>query len=711
MLASMSWQLKARLALGLLTMVLLLTNVIAHPWLRLGGTLVVYVIVAYPVCLAAFSNLIKRHRLSEQFLMMVATFGALGLQDYPEALAVMVFYLIGDAFEDYAAQRSHREIESLVKLRPTQVRVVNDDGTVTIMKPRKVKIGTRIRVLAGEAVALDGTLVEGSAALDMSALTGESEPVLFTAGQEISSGGINMGKVIDLVVTKDHKNSSITRLLNLIEDASANKSRPEALITRFAVYYTPIVVGCAVCLALVPLFFPQEDVANWLTRALIFLVVSCPCALVLSVPLSFFGGLGALSKIGVLVKGSVFIETLGKLKAMAFDKTGTLTKGHFSVIEETLFLAPQASQSADAVSTATDAASTTANTAANATNASAAEPKAIVLMQRGQLKEEAEAYAAARRDLLGKLAALEAQTTHPVGTAIVNYCASQGIDVNKSAEAATTVSDKAAAVDAAAAASSEWQVTAVQELTGYGLTGVINGHEVQVGQGRLLTEKLGIALPARTDVVGTEVYVVEDGKLLGRVVLADDVKESAPAMLSELSAAGIKSYMITGDKERVAADLAARCHLDAYYAEQLPQDKLDTLSKLKQEHGVIGYVGDGINDAPTLATADVGIAMGQFGSAAAVEAADVVVMTDDLTKIPRAIDLAQRTFALAKQNMVLVIAVKVLILILGALGIANIWLAIFGDVGLCVIAVLNAMRPLLWVKSPAVSATAVAAVA
>lgn len=685
MLASMSWQLKVRLALGLLTMILLLSNVIEQPWLRLSLTLVVYALVAYPVCWAAFRNLIKRHRLSEQFLMMVATLGALGLQDYPEALAVMVFYLIGDAFEDYAAQRSHREIESLVKLRPTQVRVVNDDGTVIIDKPRNVKIGTRIRVLAGEAVALDGILVEGSAALDMSALTGESEPVLFTAGQEISSGVINMGKVIDLVVTQDHKNSSITRLLNLIEDAAANKSRPEALITRFAVYYTPIVVSCAVCLALVPLFFPQEDVGNWLTRALIFLVVSCPCALVLSVPLSFFGGLGALSKIGVLVKGSVFIETLGKLKAVAFDKTGTLTKGRFSVIEETLFGNVQSGQSVD-----------------SRTNVSA-EAIATVLMQRGQLKPEAKFYADARCDFLGKLAALESQTTHPVGTAIVNYCAKQGIGLANSAE---TKADSSVAN----ALNSEWQVTDVQELTGYGLTGMINGRKVQVGQGRLLTEKLRMKLPSHTDLVGTEVYVVEDGKLLGRVVLADDVKDSASAMLSELSSAGIKSYMITGDKEHVSADLATRCHFDAYYAEQLPQDKLDTLGKLKKEHGVIGYVGDGINDAPTLAAADVGIAMGQFGSAAAVEAADVVVMTDDLTKIPRAIDIAQRTFALAKQNMILVIAVKALILILGALGIANIWLAIFGDVGLCVLAVLNAMRPLTWVKSQSVSTALPAAV-
>lgn len=637
MLASMSWQLKARLAVGLITMVLLLTHVIADPVARLVVTLAVYVLVAYPVLISACKDLFIRHRMSEQFLMAVATFGALGLQDYPEALAVMVFYLIGDAFEEYASQRSHNEIASLVKLKPSKVRVINPDGTETIKKPRQVKIGDRIRVLAGESVGLDGTLVEGSASIDMSALNGESEPALFTAGQEIPSGVINMGSVIELIVTKDSKNSSITRLLNLIEDAAANKSRPEALITRFAVYYTPIVVGCAVLLALVPLVLPNEDFANWITRALVFLVVSCPCALVLSVPLSFFGGLGAISKTGVMVKGSVHIESLSKLKAMAFDKTGTITKGRFSVIEETLFNQPDANVAA--VPVAKDAVTS----------------------------EQ-------RLDLLGKLAALEAKTTHPIGVAIVNYCTEQCVPT--------------------------LEATEVTEITGYGIEGQINGHHVMVGKGRLLTEKLGMELPAATsDLVGTEVYVVEDHKLLGRVLLADEIKDTARSMFDELQRLGIKTYMITGDKERVAADIASRCNISAYYAEQLPSDKLSTLQKIKSNNGVTGYVGDGINDAPTLAASDVGVAMGQFGSASAVEAADVVVMNDDLTKIPTAIELAKRTFDLAKQNMILVIGVKVLILALGALGYANIWLAILGDVGLCVIAVLNAMRPLYWVKT------------
>ena len=306
MLKTMSWQLKLRLLAGLITILLLLADVITSQVFIVVLSYAVYLAVAYPILKAAFRDIAIRHRMSEQFLMTIATFGALGLQDYAEALAVMVFYLVGKAFEDYAAMRSHNEIASLVKLKPNKVRVIDEDGSECIVKPRQVKIGMKIRVLAGESVALDGTLIQDSASIDMSALNGESEPALFTKGQEVPSGVINMGSVIELIVTRDSKNSSITRLINLIEDAAANKSRPEELITRFSGYYTPIVVACAVLLALVPLVVPNEDFSNWFTRALVFLVISCPCALVLSVPLSFFGGLGAISKTGVMVKGNLY---------------------------------------------------------------------------------------------------------------------------------------------------------------------------------------------------------------------------------------------------------------------------------------------------------------------------------------------------------------------------------------------------------------------
>ncbi len=635
MLASMSLHLKLRLGAGLVTMLLLLSGAISDIFAQIVLTGVVYLWVSYPVLKSAWRDLVVRHRMSEQFLMTVATFGALGLQDFAEALAVMVFYLVGDAFEDYAAQRSHNEIASLVKLKPSKVRLLHDDGSEELVAPRKVKIGQRIRVLAGEVVALDGALVGASASVDMSALTGESEPALFTMGQEVPSGVINMGQVIELTVTRDNKSSSITRLINLIEDAAANKSRPEALITRFAVYYTPIVVGAAVLLTLVGLL-PGQDFSDWLTRALVFLVVSCPCALVLSVPLSFFGGLGAISKTGVMVKGSIHIEALSKLKAIALDKTGTITQGKFAVSKIECFVPERYS-----------------------------EP-----------------------ELLSALYALERLTTHPIGMAIVKYCEEQGLALP--------------------------EATDVQEITGFGLQGKVDGKQVAVGKERLITDKLGLKLPQQatgsalsgTKVVGTELYVVIDGELVGRVTIADSVKDSALPFFDAMHDLGIKTYMITGDKKEVAASIAQQCHISAFYAEQLPEDKLDTFKSIKSKDGVVAYVGDGINDAPTLAASDVGIAMGQFGSAAAVEAADVVVMNDDLTKIPTTIKLAQQTYHLAQQNMVFVIAVKALILLFGALGYANIWLAILGDVGLCVLAVLNAMRPLSWVKTKSLAETA-----
>ncbi|HIV55445.1 MAG TPA: heavy metal translocating P-type ATPase [Candidatus Anaerobiospirillum stercoravium] len=635
MLAAMSLHLKLRLGAGLVTMLLLLSGAISDIFAQIVLTGVVYLWVSYPVLKSAWRDLVVRHRMSEQFLMTVATFGALGLQDFAEALAVMVFYLVGDAFEDYAAQRSHNEIASLVKLKPSKVRLLHDDGSEELVAPRKVKLGQRIRVLAGEVVALDGALVGPSASVDMSALTGESEPALFTMGQEVPSGVINMGQVIELTVTRDNKSSSITRLINLIEDAAANKSRPEALITRFAVYYTPIVVGAAVLLTLVGLL-PGQDFSDWLTRALVFLVVSCPCALVLSVPLSFFGGLGAISKTGVMVKGSIHIEALSKLKAIALDKTGTITQGKFAVSKIECFVPERYS-----------------------------EP-----------------------ELLSALYALERLTTHPIGMAIVKYCEEQGLALP--------------------------EATDVQEITGFGLQGKVDGKQVAVGKERLITDKLGLKLPQQatgsalsgTKVVGTELYVVIDGELVGRVTLADSVKDSALPFFDAMHDLGIKTYMITGDKKEVAASIAQQCHISAFYAEQLPEDKLDTFKSIKSKDGVVAYVGDGINDAPTLAASDVGIAMGQFGSAAAVEAADVVVMNDDLTKIPTTIKLAQQTYHLAQQNMVFVIAVKALILLLGALGYANIWMAILGDVGLCVLAVLNAMRPLSWVKTKSLAETA-----
>ncbi|WP_277296607.1 heavy metal translocating P-type ATPase [Succinatimonas hippei] len=619
MLQSIDLKTKLRLSFALIVMLMLLLKLDINSYLKLALFALAYVAVAYETVIAAFKTLFKRFRMSEQFLMSVATFGAIALGDYAEALAVLIFYEIGELFEEYASGRSHKEITSLIALKPQIVRVIDKDGNELKVKPRKVKVGQTIRVLAGEAVALDGTLKNDSAAVDMSALTGESEPFLYKKGEEIPSGGINMGSVIELTVTKDNSNSSITRLIELIEDAAANKSKPEALISRFAVYYTPLVVTCAIILALVPLFVAGESFSDWIERALVFLVVSCPCALVLSVPLSFFGGLGAISKIGVMVKGSIHIETLSKLTVLALDKTGTITQGKFK--------------------------------------------PADFIVDDGSSKSE----------LLSCVYALESATTHPIGTAIVNYCKINGVELKKA--------------------------EAIHEVSGYGIEGIIDGKKVAVGS-REFIEKI----TSRTDldqskVIGTEVLAAVDGRFIGGIVLNDEPKAGALEFFGSLKSLGITSCMITGDKESVAANIAKRLGIEKYYAKMLPEDKLKAVKDLKTKStAVVGFVGDGINDAPVLAASDVGIAMGQFGSASAVEASDVVVMNDDLRKIPQAISLARRTYKLAMQNIVFVIACKLLILVLGAMGIAGIWVAIFGDVGLCVLAVLNAMRALTWVK-------------
>ena len=619
MLQSIDLKTKLRLSFALIVMLMLLLKLDINSYLKLALFALAYVAVAYETVIAAFKTLFKRFRMSEQFLMSVATFGAIALGDYAEALAVLIFYEIGEIFEEYASGRSHKEITSLIALKPQIVRVIDKDGNELKVKPRKVKVGQTIRVLAGEAVALDGTLKNDSAAVDMSALTGESEPFLYKKGEEIPSGGINMGSVIELTVTKDNSNSSITRLIELIEDAAANKSKPEALISRFAVYYTPLVVTCAIILALVPLFVAGESFSDWIERALVFLVVSCPCALVLSVPLSFFGGLGAISKIGVMVKGSIHIETLSKLTVLALDKTGTITQGKFK--------------------------------------------PADFIVDDGSSKSE----------LLSCVYALESATTHPIGTAIVNYCKINGVELKKA--------------------------EAIHEVSGYGIEGIIDGKKVAVGS-REFIEKI----TSRTDldqsnIIGTEVLAAVDGRFIGGIVLNDEPKAGALEFFGSLKSLGITSCMITGDKESVAANIAKRLGIEKYYAKMLPEDKLKAVKDLKTKStAVVGFVGDGINDAPVLAASDVGIAMGQFGSASAVEASDVVVMNDDLRKIPQAISLARRTYKLAMQNIVFVIACKLLILVLGAMGIAGIWVAIFGDVGLCVLAVLNAMRALTWVK-------------
>ncbi len=616
MLDSIDRNTKISLLYAMIVMTILLLEVKMNTYFLLALVASAYLLVSYKIIIRAFKTLFSRFRMSEQFLMTIATFGALALQDYAEAIAIIVFYQIGEIFEDYAQGKSHKEITSVIALKPNNVRLIDADGNETIVKPRKVPIGSKIRVLAGELVAIDGVLLSNNASLDMSALTGESEPYAYKKGDVIASGGVNQGSVIEIETTVKSKDSSINRLIHLIEDASLYKSKPEALISRFSVYYTPIVVSIAAMLALTPLFIADASAKDWIERALVFLVLSCPCALVLSVPLSFFGGLGAISKTGVMVKGSIFIESLAHADAIAFDKTGTITHGKFDVNE-------------------------------------------VVKLQKEDL-------------VLPLIYSLESLTTHPIGTAIVKYCKNNNINAV--------------------------ELTDVHEISGCGITAKYQGLDVALGKKDFIEEKINNKISIEKDYIATEIYLALDGELLGYITLSDKEKEEAKSLISTLKKLNIKTYMISGDKKEVALDIANRVGIDECFYQMLPDQKLERIKELKTKHKKLCYVGDGINDAPSLAASDVGIAMGQFGSASAVEASDVVIMNDDINKVAIAIELSKKTLSLALSNMVLVLAVKLLILVLGAFGLANIWLAILGDVGLCVIAVLNAMRALTWAK-------------
>lgn len=572
-----------------------------------------YLMIASDVLVSAFKTLFKQKRMSEQFLMMIATFGAFALCDLPEALAVMIFYKIGELFEEYASGRAHNDISSLVKLRPSFVRLVDDNGNEKMVKPRQVKIGDVFKVLKGEIIAIDGNLCDDTAAIDTSALTGESEPRLYTCGQSVPSGCINQGQVIHLRANTLSKNSSITRLLNLIEDAAASKSKPENLIRRFSIWYTPLVVGCAVILALVPFFYTQAEFSDWIERALVFLVVSCPCALVLSVPLSFFGGMGAISRIGVIIKGSIHIETLSKLKAIAFDKTGTLTYGKFTVSKIYSVSLPE-------------------------------------------------------NDLLAYAVSLEKNSTHPIALSIVEYGKQKNIHV--------------------------YEVGSVIEKSGMGLESTINGHDVKIGRKEYIRSHCGDFEYTEEDEESSYVYIAVDKSFSGVIAIADTLKPSARTMLDSLHSQGIKTVLISGDKREVAEAICRKLHIKECYYEQTPQGKLDTLNTIKSSLTPVAFAGDGLNDAPVVSASDVGIAMGDIGSASAIEAADVVIMHGDLSAISRTVILARKTYNLAISNMYFVMLVKLLILLLGAMGVANIWLAIFGDVGVLILAVCNAMRAL-----------------
>ena len=594
-------------------------------WQLLLVYLVPYLLIGHDTLGEALEGIAKGDMFNEDFLMSVATIGALCIgflpgaeTQFPEAVFVMLFFQVGELFEGYAEGRSRESISHLMDIRP-DVANVERDGTVESVKPEDVRVGETIVVCPGEKIPLDGIIVEGTTSLNTIALTGESCPREVEEKDEVVSGCINLTGVIRVKTTKTFGESTVSKIIRLVESADENKSRSESFITRFAHVYTPIVVFAALALAFIPPFFSADGYATafstWLYRALIFLVVSCPCALVISVPLSFFGGIGAASRRGILIKGSGYMDTLANLGTVVFDKTGTLTHGEFAV--------------------------------------EAVHPSDFD-----------------EHELLHLAAHVEHFTTHPIGAALRNAFPSEAIDGCKIEE--------------------------VEEITGRGIRAKVSGRTVCVGNGKMMED---IGLEAHNcHLAGTIIHVAVDGKYAGHIVINDKIKEDSAEAITSLKRLGVeKTVMLTGDREAVGKDVAERLGLDEYHAELLPADKVAHVERLireKAEGKSLAFVGDGINDAPVLKRADVGIAMGALGSDAAIEAADVVLMDDKPSKISTAIDIARRTIHIARENVVFAIGVKVAVLLLATVGLGNMWMAVFADVGVTVLAVLNAMRTL-----------------
>ena len=584
-------------------------------WQYLLLFLVPYLVVGWDTLKEAAEGLIHGEALSEDFLMSIATLGALGIgfmpgaqTQFPEAVFVMLFFQVGELFEEIAEGRSRKSIAHLMDIRPDSAHVERG-GKLETVRPEDVIPGEVILVQPGEKVPMDGVVLEGKSSLDTVALTGESVPRSIGEGDEILSGCVNLSGVVRVKTTKAFGESTAAKILDLVENAAAAKSKSESFITRFARVYTPIVVGLAVLVAVVPGLITGEW-ATWIYRGLLFLVVSCPCALVISVPLTFFGGLGGASRKGILIKGANLMDKLSQVKTVVFDKTGTLTEGEFEV--------------------------------------TAVHPEVID-----------------QTELLHLAAHVERHSTHPIAMALRNAYSNEADDCS---------------------------VEDVQETAGHGIMAMVNGRKVAVGNSKLM-EKLGAAWHSCHH-SGTIIHVAIDGEYAGHIVISDRIKADAAEGIAALKAAGIgKTVMLTGDQESVAAAVASALKVDEYHAQLLPADKVAEVEKLLSE-GTLAFVGDGINDAPVLTRADVGIAMGALGSDAAIEAADVVLMDDKPSKIALAVRIARRTLRIARENIWLAIGIKVAVLVLAVLGLATMWMAVFADVGVTVLAVLNAMRAL-----------------
>ena len=595
----------------LATAVLLSLN---NEWLQIALFIISYIIVGGDVVKRAVKNIFKGQVFDENFLMSIATIGAFFIGEYPEGVAVMLFYQVGELFQSYAVGKSRKSIASLMDIRPDYANVKKGDELVKV-DPDEVQIGDIIVIKAGEKIPLDGKVIEGSSMIDTSALTGESVPREVEVGSDILSGCININGVITAEVTKEFGESTVSKILDLVENASSKKSNSEQFITKFARYYTPVVVIIAVFLAIIPpLVIDGATFSDWIYRALAFLVVSCPCALVISIPLSFFGGIGGASKKGVLVKGSNYLEALAETEIVVFDKTGTLTKGVFNVQE---------------------------------------------IHPEGVSKEE----------LLELTAHAESYSNHPISLSL-KRAYSKEIDNGR-------ISD-------------------VEEISGHGVIATVDGKKVMAGNIKLM--KMMDIPYFKGELIGTIVHVAVNNKYIGYIVIADEVKEDSAQAIKELKAANIKqTVMLTGDNKSIGSKVAKELGLDKVYAELLPADKVEKLEELfsqKSKKGKLAFVGDGINDAPVLARADIGIAMGGLGSDAAIEAADVVIMTDEPSKIATTMKISKKTLKIAHQNIVFAIGIKIIVLILSAFGITTMWAAIFADVGVTIIAVLNSFRAL-----------------
>jgi len=574
--------------------------------------IVAYLVLGVDVIIKAFKNIVKGRIFDENFLMTLSTVGAFIIGEYPEAVAVMMFYQIGEYFQMSAVKRSRRSIADLMNIRPDFANVIRNGELVTV-DPEAVSVGDVIVVKPGEKIPLDGTVVDGRSTLDTKALTGEFTPKAVSQGDEVLSGCINQSGVVNIRVTRVYGESTVAKIIDLVENASSKKAPTENFITTFARYYTPIVVLLAVILATVPPLMFDGEWFEWIHRSFVFLVISCPCALVISIPLTFFGGIGAASKHGVLIKGSNYLEALDNIGTVVFDKTGTLTKGVFKVTD--------------------------------------------VFTENNFTTEQVLKFAAQA----------ESYSTHPIAASVISAC---GEEISQS------------------------DITNYTEIPGYGISAAAEGKKILVGNAKLM-EKERISYTNRSE-SGTKVYVAVDGKLAGCILITDEIKDDSRNTVTALKQIGVeKIVMLTGDNEQTASDVSKQLGIDEYYAQLLPEQKVDKLEELdvkKRSDSKLAFVGDGINDAPVLARADIGIAMGGLGTDAAIEAADVVLMTDEPHKLIEAIEVARATKRIVVQNIVFSLVVKNLFLILGAFGIAGMWEAVFADVGVTVIAVLNAMR-------------------